>query len=96
MHRPCLYRLFDKSGRLLYVGATVRPIKRVLDHRATKDWFEAIANMTFAFYDTRGEAEAAETLAINSENPQFNVRRQRRGKIDLVENTAFGPRYVYV
>lgn len=67
-----LYRLYDESGDLLYVGISVRPFQRVKEHRGDKEWWTQVASQTFTHYHTRDEAADAELEAIRTEHPRYN------------------------
>lgn len=67
-----VYRLYDESGSLQYVGSTRNGVgERVKQHTAEgRIKFTACAVET---YETISEARAAETQAIRLERPAFNV-----------------------
>ena len=69
-----LYRLFDASGRLLYVGITSRnPIDRLRAHSRTRWWWEQAVSVRLEHFHSREEAQAAESAAIKDEHPAYNV-----------------------
>ena len=67
-----LYKLYDSSGTLLYVGISSRGPIRLAEHYRTKVWFPQVARADFRWYDTREEVERAEQLSIQTENPRYN------------------------
>lgn len=67
-----LYRLFDESGRLLYVGITRMGRDRIVAH-ARKPWGRFIAEVDWRWFAERHDAELAEATAIATERPLFNV-----------------------
>jgi predicted GIY-YIG superfamily endonuclease len=73
--RTAVYRLRDKEGRLLYVGITVNPNIRFGEHAAEKPWWSAVdmGATKIEWYKNRALAKAAETKAIQTENPIYNV-----------------------
>lgn len=71
--RTSLYRHFDASGGLLYVGISLNPVARLIQHSSGAHWFSDIVNISIEYFDTRGEAEVAERIAINSEKPKHNI-----------------------
>lgn len=74
-----LYRFFDDSNRLLYVGITSIPKLRFEQHRAAKPWWPDIAVREITWYPTRELLAAAEKSAIQRERPLYNiVHRVRR------------------
>lgn len=66
-----VYRMFDATGRLLYVGMTSEFGKRLSSH-ADKVWFLAVATITMERYPGYAEAALAEQEAITAENPLHN------------------------
>lgn len=65
-----LYRHFDIAGKLLYVGISYDFLKR--SHKGSK-WFYRITTITIEHYETRELALQAETAAIITEKPLFNI-----------------------
>lgn len=68
-----LYRLFDASGRLLYVGISNNVHTRIRTHRVDKHWGPLIADARIEWFPTRATALAAEVRAIRRERPRHNV-----------------------
>ena len=71
-----LYRYFDSEGLLLYVGITGDNTKRQSAHKRSSFWFGEICSATFEHFDTRTEAEQAETNAITREKPMYNIAKR--------------------
>jgi predicted GIY-YIG superfamily endonuclease len=69
----CLYRHFDKDGKLLYVGISISVIQRLSQHRRSR-WFGEIASITIEKFPSRRDAARAEMVAIRKECPRFNIR----------------------
>lgn len=72
-----LYRHFDTTGKLLYIGISVNAFKRFSEHKDQKDWSSDICSMTIEYFDTRIAALAAEKNAIKAEKPLHNVTYNR-------------------
>lgn len=70
-----LYRHYDVDGVLLYVGISNRKLARIEQHRIGAAWFARIAYIEFQDCRDRDHAERAETWAIQTECPLFNVRK---------------------
>lgn len=66
-----VYRMFDATGRLLYVGMTGELGKRLSSH-ADKVWFLAVTTITFERHPNYAEAVLAEQEAIRTESPLHN------------------------
>lgn len=77
MTTQTLYRMFDRDGRLLYVGITLDVAQRFKEHKVVKSWWSEIASITLEHHETRHDVEAAEAAAIAAEQPLFNVQRRR-------------------
>lgn len=69
----CLYRHFDRSGTLLYVGISLSAAVRLSQHSATASWFRDIARMEIEWFPDRTAALRAERHAIKTEGPIHNV-----------------------
>ena len=75
--RVCLYRHFDITGALLYVGISVEPKSRIYGH-ARAHWYADIVRTTEQWFDDRKVALTAELAAIKSENPLHNKQGMPR------------------
>lgn len=72
--RPCtVYRFFDRSGRLLYVGKALDPYARQKQHEKRAWWpdVDTLRTTHTVFWSER-EALDAEDVAIRDENPLYN------------------------
>lgn len=70
----CLYRHFDRSGTLLYVGISVTLAQRVSAHKVNSKWFRSVATITVEWFDDVQSALEAEIKAIVEERPKHNIR----------------------
>lgn len=68
-----LYRFYDASGVLLYVGITADPGARFKQHRNDKEWWTEVANIRIEKLPTRIAVLEAERTAIREERPLWNV-----------------------
>ncbi|GGX40372.1 GIY-YIG nuclease family protein [Streptomyces noursei] len=74
--RTALYRLYDASDRLLYVGISADPEKRWKGHSVySSRWWKHVAKRVVEWHDDRYLALAHEYLAILRERPVHNRRR---------------------
>lgn len=74
MTRPTsLYRHFDATGRLLYVGIAMNALARQVQHVNGSHWADMIATITIERFPTRGAAVDAEERAIAVERPLYNL-----------------------
>ncbi|MEV5138456.1 GIY-YIG nuclease family protein [Streptomyces syringium] len=67
-----VYRLYGSDGALLYIGSSHTPEERHRAH-AKKPWGGEIARREDVWYLNRAKAYEAETVAINTESPKYNV-----------------------
>src|SRR5690606_5214433 len=71
---PCaVYRIYDASCELVYIGMGHEPDARVSAHRADKPWREHIATYEVTWHPNRADAFAAEAKLVKAERPRYNV-----------------------
>lgn len=73
-----LYRAFDASGVLLYVGISTNALVRFYQHQIDKDWWGEVHRLDLEHFMSREAAVDAERAAIAGENPRYNVAPGRR------------------
>lgn len=75
-----VYRCYDDSSDLLYVGCTVEPVRRVIAHKAHAWWGDRIASVRYTVFPNSDKAHEVERQAIYLERPACNVKsRWRQG-----------------
>ena len=84
-----LYRYFDESDRLLYVGISKTPEKRDREHSTLSEWHQFANRRTVEWHNSRDAALAAERAAIRDESPIFNRIGVREAELDEVEDYRF-------
>ncbi len=67
-----VYRHFDQSGQLLYVGLSVNVAARTSAHSSGAEWFGSVARVDIENHPTREDALNAEAVAIVIEKPRHN------------------------
>jgi hypothetical protein len=67
-----LYRLYDRRGRLLYVGVTGRGMRRMSEHAEVQAWWPMVNRIDVAHFPRWGDARASELTAIRGERPLYN------------------------
>ncbi|WP_203823100.1 GIY-YIG nuclease family protein, partial [Paractinoplanes ferrugineus] len=69
-----LYRLFDRTDTLLYIGITNDPKTRFKNHSKLKEWWQDVdpSKTRIDFHATRDAALTAEAKAIKVELPLYN------------------------
>lgn len=73
MNPAQLYRHFDISGKLLYIGSSLNWIARLKGHKQSR-WFGRIAKVTVEMFPDHRAALDAEREAIKRELPEFNTQ----------------------
>ncbi len=68
-----IYRCFNASGQLLYVGVPMYPSVRFGAHAAESPWWPEVALIRVEWFSPRRDAELAERRAIQSEMPIHNI-----------------------
>jgi DNA-binding GntR family transcriptional regulator len=87
--RTALYRFFDATGQLLYVGVSGNTETRWRQHAESKPWWSDVADKTTEWLDSRAEALDAERTAIRTERPLHN--HQNKPSSIIGEITPWGP-----
>lgn len=77
-----LYRFFDSSNTLLYIGITNNIPHRLRSHSELQPWWEEVASATMEHYPDRDALEEAERSAIRTERPRHNKAYADRREID--------------
>ncbi len=75
-----VYRFFDETGRLLYVGMTSVGVARWFDHSISQPWWSEVANATVSHFASVEEALDVERLAIINEDPLHNVTHKHKAR----------------
>lgn len=92
-----LYRHFDESGTLLYVGISLSALYRLSQHRNSgATWVDSIRTVKIEKFDSRESAVRAERNAIAKEAPLYNQARPKgsrarpvlESEIDLIKRIA--------
>lgn len=71
-----LYRHYDASNTLLYVGVSLNALVRLQQHKVSH-WFDDITRVDIQKFASREEVLEAERVAITSENPVHNISRPK-------------------
>lgn len=71
--KVALYRHYDAAGTLLYIGISLKPIRRLETHGHHSSWAASIARIEVEWLGTQEAAAAAEVMAIRNERPAHNV-----------------------
>jgi predicted GIY-YIG superfamily endonuclease len=74
MRGAVVYRVYDVNDALLYIGSAVNFAVRLATHGQRALWRARIARIATKWFPTRQEALAAETAAIKTEFPRWNIR----------------------
>jgi hypothetical protein len=73
-----LYRIYDHSGRLLYVGVSINPFERLRTHAIQRSWWVDVCSIQIEFYPCNNAALDAELKCIREEAPKHNIRSAKR------------------
>lgn len=77
MTTHALYRFYDSTGGLLYIGITSDPGARFGQHRGDKPWWTEVANIGIEQFSDRASVLTAERAAIVAERPRYNIIHNR-------------------
>jgi predicted GIY-YIG superfamily endonuclease len=70
--RTAVYRVYDSTDALLYVGVTKTFGRRWAQHSQAQPWWPEVTRQTVDWFTSRDEALRAESVAIREERPQHN------------------------
>jgi hypothetical protein len=71
--RPTMYRVFDRDGRLIYIGQSINLPLRISEHRSQRWWWKLLTRrIQIQVFPSQDAAKAAEKVAIQEETPVFN------------------------
>lgn len=90
-----VYRAFDGSGRLLYVGCSVDVDGRLLTHAEHSTWWPFHTTVTREDFPTRELAGEAEILAIQTEHPRWNMHHRAADHPDGFCHTIDGAPWLH-
>ncbi|MET9956302.1 GIY-YIG nuclease family protein [Streptomyces sp. NPDC006339] len=71
--RTALYRLYDDTEQLLYVGVAQDPWKRWRFHRRDKEWWGQVSVREIEWVDSREAALRQEAVEIRTRRPVHNI-----------------------
>lgn len=86
--RPTAVYWLWGGPRLLYVGISNHPVQRFIEHRDTKEWWPRVTYYAIKWFETRAEAERAESFAIKNERPQMNIALKMRDEPIVIPSWA--------
>lgn len=78
---PAVYRLYDKEGRLLYVGCSTNVLRRIYEY-SVATWYRQIDTVKIEHFATLKLALDAEKAAIFNERPIHNSNHMDWGSVD--------------
>ena len=77
--RPtALYRCYNESEELIYVGIAVDPQRRWKHHASLTPWWPEVQRRSIEWHDDRRSALNAEAAAIVTESPVYNIAGKPR------------------
>lgn len=68
-----VYRMYDSTGRLLYIGQSVSLAERLGGHRSGSEWWPDVRTIKVEPHADSLAARSAEARAIATERPAYNV-----------------------
>lgn len=84
-----VYRYYDRSDILIYVGITSGGILRQRQHNYSKEWWPLVVRQEVDHYPTRDEAHAHEIDLIRVFKPPFNKQHNTEHEVMRAAYTAF-------
>ena len=87
--RTAVYRLYDASEELLYVGISKDFGTRWKQHAKDQSWWLEVQSQTVRWHDSRKAAKVMETAAIKTERPIHNKQESPWEKHVKDDGTGF-------
>ena len=87
-----VYRIYDASGSLLYVGSSPNVRDRIYEH-STKAWWHEASRLETQEYSTEDEARAAEKAQIEADGPKYNLPLSGHPGLDTPSNRSRSPHW---
>jgi len=72
-----LYRFYNSTGELLYVGISLSAITRATQHKKQKSWWHEVARMDVSPIADHFDPRIVERQTIIAERPRFNIQHNR-------------------
>lgn len=69
-----VYFVHDRRGKVVYIGCSWNPEKRMKYHRAKAPWRGEIATWTADWYPNKDAARTVERDLIRATQPRFNIQ----------------------
>jgi hypothetical protein len=85
--RTALYRLYDETGQLLYLGIARDPEHRWKLHSDRQPWWHLVAKKTVEWHPDRATAEDAETRLSVIEKPLYDRARKAASEVVHYDDT---------
>jgi Nuclease subunit of the excinuclease complex len=70
--RTAVYRFYDKTGTVIYVGISNNPAVRLTQHAADKPWWGEVVTREIEWFPARQAAECEERRLIGALGPRWN------------------------
>ena len=91
-YTPCVYRVYDQTSALLYIGSTNCLRNRICYHSKYSPWWSPSVEFIAEPCDSLTAARHAEAVAISTEHPRWNIEGRSRnhpdGHADTQEDVA--------
>lgn len=72
--RTAVYRLYDSTETLIYIGITSNPAQRFKAHWL-KTWWPEVSMREVEWHETRASAEEIEARVIEADRPRYNAQQ---------------------
>lgn len=84
MMHTALYRHYDASGELLYVGCSHDALARFGQHRTYSAWAQSVVRIELEWFGSRVEALRAERAAIDAGEGIYNARQVHKPRQQIM------------
>ena len=78
---PTVYVHWGADGSCLYVGRSRHCLRRQIEHRASRPWWDEVRSIGFDIFPTVRDSVRAEVAAISRLRPKYNRAWDSRGSL---------------
>jgi hypothetical protein len=72
--RTAVYQAFGQNSRLLYVGMSCDPERRLGEHRRYSPWWPEVVRVDEEWFDNQWIAADVKTYLVRTSDPVYNIQ----------------------
>lgn len=79
-----IYKLKDKSDKILYVGQTICMFRRMYEHKRDKEWFSEVSNIEYTECTDCFAMDIYEKYYIITIRPKYNIKDMKYEDTNII------------